>query len=66
MVSEEKVLREQLARREKEIEELKKEKEALLRAALNQSNVNKDIKEEMEKLIEINKKLTERVKKYEG
>ncbi len=63
MASAEDSLREQLKRKEAEIEELKKERMVILNSALKQSRINKELEEQMNQIMEVNKKLTERLKK---
>ncbi len=59
----EKAVKEQLKRKEDELEKLRKDNLALLKAALKQSELNKELKEGMDKLMDINKRLTNKLKK---
>jgi hypothetical protein len=49
--------------KENELEELKEDNLALLKSAIKQSKLNKQLKDGMDKLMEINKRLSERLKK---
>ena len=59
----EKAVKEHLKRKEDELEKLRKDNLALLKAALKQTEMNKKLKEGMDKLMDINKRLSERLKK---
>jgi len=59
----EKVLREQLKEKDKEIGKLKDDNLALLKSALKQSKMSRELLEGMKKLSDINKKLTGKLKK---
>jgi len=59
----EKVFREQLKRKDEEIEKLRNDNLALLKSALKQSKLSRKLREGMKKLMDINKKLTSKLKK---
>ncbi|MBW2980027.1 hypothetical protein KY360_01240 [Candidatus Woesearchaeota archaeon] len=59
----EKALREQLEEKDTQIEKLKNDNIALLKSALKQSKMSRELREGMKKLADINKKLTSKLKK---
>ncbi|MBW2984454.1 hypothetical protein KY361_05025 [Candidatus Woesearchaeota archaeon] len=59
----EKAVKEHLKRKEDELDKLREDNLALLKAALKQTEINKELKEGIEKITEINRKLSERLKK---
>ena len=55
--------RDLLKNKEKELERIKKDNLALLKTALKQTKMNKELSEGMKKLMDINKKLSDKLKK---
>jgi hypothetical protein len=48
------------------LDELKKDNIALLKSALKQAQMNKELTDGMKKLVDINKKLSSKLRKNEG